>query len=118
MDHLPKNCRDCGFRAKPTDPFGCAYALMTGRTRQGQNPGEKCTRKIKGSRFTAAPMAPEVRKEVKLGHIDSDHCMDLYKTGRPDTKIAEEFGVTPTAVRRWRKKQGLPPNGAPGRKRA
>lgn len=116
---LPRYCQDCRFRAEKTDPYGCAYALLTGRTRQAQLPGTGCTYKVKGDRYTgdAGPkeLMPGRKKRNRAmnvkkiyNRINDDRCMKLYQAGWSDGKIGAEFGVTVGAVAQWRKRRHLP----------
>lgn len=118
---LPRYCRDCCFRAERKAPYGCAYALLTGRTRHAQAPGEGCSNKVKGDRYTEETIPKELMPEQKprkqnraltvkktYNRIDDDRCMVLYQAGWTDRKIGAEFGVTEGAVAQWRKRRHLP----------
>lgn len=130
---IPQYCRDCCFRAGETDCYTCGYALLTGKTRMAQPAGAGCTYKVKGQRYRedtvpkdllvllkqrqeppkpvkkcVLPEQKEPRKKRGCTKIREPACMELYRSGLSDAKIAAELGVSKDGVTKWRRRNGLP----------
>ena len=50
------------------------------------------------------------RTGKKMGKIDNERAMSLYRDGARDSELARLFGVSESAVGQWRKKNGLDKN--------
>ena len=130
---IPRNCRDCCFRAGENDCYTCGYALLTGKTRMAQPAGAGCTYKVKGQRYRedtvpkdlltalkqkqeppkpvkkcVLPEQQEQRKKRGCTKIREAACMELYRSGLSDAKIAADLGVSKDGVAKWRRRNGLP----------
>ena len=130
---IPRYCRDCCFRAGAMDCYTCGYALLTGKTRMAHPAGAGCTYKVKGQRYRedtvpkdllaslkqrqeppkpikkcVLPEQKEPRKKRGCTKIREPACMELYRSGLSDGKIAAELGVSKDGVAKWRRRNGLP----------
>lgn len=54
------------------------------------------------------------RQEISMNRIDKEKATQMHADGASDRVIADEFGVTPVAVRSWREKNNLSANHASG----
>lgn len=72
----------------------CAYILITGRRRPCP-PGEGCTVKRTGTRR----------------RIDWDAAKAVYDRGGTDREIAQAVECAVISIKKWRKRNGLPPRG-------
>ena len=54
------------------------------------------------------------RQEISMNRIDHDKAIEMHADGASDRTIANEFGVTPVAVRSWRERNNLDANHASG----
>jgi hypothetical protein len=55
-----------------------------------------------------------IREGEDMGKIDHDKCMELYRQGLSDLKIAEIFKCSGNLILLWRRKNNLPAHGAHG----
>ena len=108
------NCQDCLYLNTPErrgNEGGCLYCLTTGRARL--MPIESCTLwtpKSPKAKRRMNPMIAEPPPREKKGSIPHGSAMSLWREGKNDKEIAEELKASPSGVRSWRLKHGLPSN--------
>lgn len=110
---MDKYCIGCVYRACITSgTYCCDYIGIEGHARSLIcPPGARCTVRKTERWWTPNPNG---RPKVKL---DERKCMELYRDGLSDPKIAEHFGCSVKPIVNWRKRNNLKPNYTPrGRK--
>ena len=103
---------DCRYRERrPEMPWNCNYSDRTGRTKLG---------KIYAGSGDAEPASCpfyEPERKVWWTEEQQEQLDKLYALGLSDREIGRQMEVHYGRVGRWRRAQGLPPNGQGGRKR-
>ena len=108
----------------------CNYALITGKTKLGQiyeqygitnydQRAAKILGRIKCPFYSPGDRIRQSRTELLLhgskpGKYDWARGRALYEKGMSDRKIAQALGAHPESVRKWRGREGLPPNSGGG----
>lgn len=107
-------CQQCAhFGRTASGDAICEYCLNTGKSRAQTCPaGVGCTER----RLRQKPKRQR-RRDIVVSHkpsplkkIVDDRAMQLYRSGASDYRIAQEFGVQHSAVKKWRDVRNLPPN--------
>lgn len=101
-------------------PKCCNFSWVTGRCRTalppredgmcpGYEPGERAKASVK--RHDQALRRHTGGRFVKY---DPEQLREMYRQGFNDAQIGDAVGAPRGSVRSWRKRNGLPPNAAPG----
>lgn len=109
------SCKGCAYAWRPDQKralWYCTYILYTGMRRPCP-PGEGCTeRREAGERPGGRGPDITIRRTKKMGKIDNERAMKLYRDGASDSELATILGVSVSAVGQWRGKTGLKRNAA------
>lgn len=108
--------KSCMYWSNPVkgSPNSCNYIMFTGESRIAQIPDKKARRDwancpcyLKGKALRGHPYMPESMRPI----YDWAKGRKLYREGALDSEIAEALGCTKSAVKWWRRQNGLPCNG-------
>lgn len=120
-------CRTCRYRADG-GPWDCNYADVMGVTKRKTHPdapmgalaGPGCLCYERGRRMERPCRVgrKKPRPERPQAALSQDARWEsmraMHRQGGNDVQIAGEMGCSVSAVRRWRVRQGLPPNSRDG----
>lgn len=102
-----------------TDLMACIYILHTGRSRaftmmQPAGAGCSCRKTDRSKRGRRAAISDEVRaclqRKYEQEGQKNEQIRQLHTDGLTDTQIARETGCAVSAIKRWRKSNGLAAN--------
>ena len=109
------------YRPSPIQTESFAVKAENARREHGtykEQPFERLTpppeRVEAGEEFGETVRKFHERQEISMSKIDKEKATQMHADGASDRSIADEFGVTPAAVRAWREKNNLSANHARG----
>ena len=114
-DLLKPKCKGCIYQGTA---IPCQYILVTGKSPKSQGahidpegPGGcelKTTGKKKREPKPIVISENSVFSKTRPSKLDNPEAMEAYQAGKNDSEIAVLFGVTSSAVKKWRKRKKLP----------
>lgn len=124
---MPEPCGSCRFRAE-YGIWHCNYSDIMGVTKRKTHPdapmgalaGPGCLcyqrgrRRLRPSKVSRKAQKPEKRQAQEAQDARWESMRAMHRQGGNDVQIAGEMGCAVSAVRRWRVRQGLPPNSRDG----